>query len=301
MEKPLAQATLKSVAEVLSKSFLFESAREIWAKNQFNSRFPLSKLQKAWIGIYLILEHYTQDIFPPTFGDQKTVYENEIAYRESLPGVSEEAAIETAIRKPFWFKTRNYQFLKDVIKICHFFEVLGVRPSMEILELGCGTGWMAEILSLMKFKVTGTTITPNDIKQANQRIESIRIKGIEPTLQFLETPMEFVNQRLPPTEVGTYDCVYVYEALHHAYSWEDTISSSFDCLKPGGWLLICREPNLIHTWVSYRVSVLTKTHEIGMNRKVLMNHMKKTGFRTTRILKNRFSFGVKPIWIAAQK
>ncbi|MEL7006798.1 MAG: methyltransferase domain-containing protein, partial [Bacteroidota bacterium] len=114
-------------------------------------------------------------------------------------------------------------------------------------------------------------------------------------------PMETVADNLPSGEKSTFDCVYVYEALHHAYSWEDTISSSFECLKPGGWLLICQEPNLIHTWVSYRISVLSNAHEIGMNRRSIIKHMRESGYRTVRILENRIGLGVRPIWLAAQK
>jgi len=297
----MALARVEKIADILLDSFLFNGARGIWEKNRLDIGFPLSKLQKIWVGAYVILEHYRKGEFPPTFNDQCAVYENEVAYHDSLPGVSSQEAVEADLRKPFWFGVRDYQFLKDLIKVCRFFEDLNIRPSMKLLELGCGHGWMAESLVLMGFDVTGTTISSSDVKRACKRIESIREKGLEQNLCFIESPMETVADNLPSGEKSTFDCVYVYEALHHAYSWEDTISSSFECLKPGGWLLICQEPNLIHTWVSYRISVLSNAHEIGMNRRSIIKHMRESGYRTVRILENRIGLGVRPIWLAAQK
>lgn len=297
----VSASILRPIATVLSQSFLFQKAKVIWSDNQFSIGMSLTKIEKAWVGIYLIMKDYARGEFPPTFEDQRIVYDNEISYLKNLPGLAASEATEIYSRKPFLFSERNYQFLKDVVYICRVFETLDIHPPMRLLELGCGNGWMAEILSTMNFNVLGTTISPDEIQQANRRVLSLRVKGIASSLQFMEAPMETVDQSISSADKGTYDCVYVYEALHHAYSWEDTISSSLACLKPGGWLLICREPNLAHTWVSYRISILAKTHEIGMNRKALIKCMKANGFKTIHVLRNNIGLGIAPIWLAARK
>ena len=70
----------------------------------------------------------------------------------------------------------------------------------------------------------------------------------------MKIPMESVADFLQDKEVLPFDVVFVFEALHHAYDWHQSLKSAFECLKPGGWLIICNEPNLIHTFVSYRIA-----------------------------------------------
>jgi SAM-dependent methyltransferase len=158
---------------------------------------------------------------------------------------------------------------------------------------------MDEFLALMEFRVVGTSISPHEIQDAQARVKSIEEKHLKADLEFRTAPMEsvadYVQDCLP------FDAVFVYEALHHAYDWRQAIESSYVCLKPDGWLLIANEPNLIHTLVSYRVALLSNTHEIGFTRSELIQHLKKTGFKNIRILKNSLGFYIRPHWIMCQR
>lgn len=292
---------LQGIAKAASKSFLFREARAIWEENKSNGQLYLSKSQKALVGMYLILNDFAENHFPPTFSNQKQLYDDEIEFTLMWPGLSAEASFEAAQSKPFWFGELGTQYITDFLEITHYLERLELHPPKKLLEIGCGTGWLSEFLAIMGFEVTGTTLSPHDIAAANRRVESLRTKGINRQLSFYQTPMETVDKCLQPDALETFDGVLVYEALHHAYSWEETIQACFRCLKPGGWLLVCAEPNLMHTAISYRVSVLTKTHEIGFNRRSLVTYLKKAGFSKHKILKNQLAFGVKSIWLAAQK
>lgn len=160
-------------------------------------------------------------------------------------------------------------------------------------------GWMTEFLALMGFNIIGTSISPHEIENANKRIKSIAEKQIKVCLEFIATPMESIAEATESR--GLFDTVFVFEALHHAYDWRKAITDSYSCLKPGGWLIICNEPNLIHTYVSYRVAKLSNTHEIGFKRTELISHLKKTNFTQIKILKNKIDYFIAPHWIAAQK
>lgn len=289
------------LAAFLITLFFFKGAARKWQANQHDSWLKLSKAEKIFVGSYLILLHYSQGIFPPTFDDQQKVYENEKKYRESMPGVSFEQALDSVKRKPFWFKVRNYQFLRDFIRIAQYLEQLGIVLPMKILELGCGGGWLSEFLAVMKFDVTGSTLAPIDVAEGQRRMQALEVKGILAKLNYIESPMESVDEYLSEKLVGAFDCVIVYEALHHAYSWEDTLEAAYRCLAPHGILLICREPNLMHTFSSYRVSVLTNTHEIGFNKRKLVQHLQKTGFQGITDFNGKFGFCIRPIWLSARK
>ncbi len=107
---------------------------------------------------------------------------------------------------------------------------INVKPPARLLEIGCGTGWMAEFMAITGFDVTGTSIVPADIKDARRRITSVAAKGLSTTkLRFEVAPMEAVDEMVGPRDY--YDAVYVFEALHHAFDWRQAIQASFDCAR----------------------------------------------------------------------
>jgi 2-polyprenyl-3-methyl-5-hydroxy-6-metoxy-1,4-benzoquinol methylase len=135
--------------------------------------------------------------------------------------------------------------------------------------------------------------------QAQRRVEALKAKCNNPKLQFVASPMESVAERVGPG--NRYDAVYIYEALHHAFNWRKAIDSCHTCLKPGGWLLLCHEPNLVHTFSSYRVAKIGNMHEIGFSRRELMRHLRLSGFAPIDYLTPRLHFWIKPHWICARK
>jgi cyclopropane fatty-acyl-phospholipid synthase-like methyltransferase len=179
------------------------------------------------------------------------------------------------------------------------FERLGICPPQRLLELGSGAGWMAESFARLGFDVIGTSIAPDDIHDANRRIAGLRTTGLPVKLEFLEAPMESVHEKVSNRE--PFDAVYVFEALHHAYDWRATFASVFQCLKPGGWFVIANEPNLIHTFVSYRAARLSNTHEIGMSRTKMREHLREVGFTNALVLRNHLHGFYRPHWLAARR
>jgi 2-polyprenyl-3-methyl-5-hydroxy-6-metoxy-1,4-benzoquinol methylase len=173
-----------------------------------------------------------------------------------------------------------------------------VSPSAKILELGCGSGWMAEFLAVMGYDMTGTEIAEEEITDANRRIRSLEVKGFSPALKFVATPMESVHTVVA---ADSFDAVFVFAALHHAFEWREAIRSSFACLKPGGWFVICDEPNVLHIFISYRVAKLSKTHEIGFSKSELVTELRKTGFRKIISTGAKLHWWFRPHWLLAQK
>jgi cyclopropane fatty-acyl-phospholipid synthase-like methyltransferase len=167
------------------------------------------------------------------------------------------------------------------------------------LELGAGGGWLAELLAVTGFEVTGTSLSPHDIADARKRIDSIRCKGLQRNLKFEVAAMESVSEAVGPRNY--YDGVYVYEALHHAFDWRQAVESAYACLKPGGWMMICNEPNVMHTFISYRIARLSNTHEIGFSKSELICHLMNTGFEEVHYLGRKWHFWVSAHWVFARK
>lgn len=105
-------------------------------------------------------------------------------------------------------------------------------------------------------------------------MKCLEAKGLSPAFKFVAAPMESVHKAVA---TGSFDAAFVYEALHHAFDWREAIRSAHACLRDGGWFLICNEPNVLHTCISYRVAKLSNTHEIGFRKSALVGELQKTG------------------------
>ena len=289
----------RTLAKLLARSPLFSSGKRLYEQNCREWSFPFSKFEKLQIGAYLILEDYSQGLFPPRFEDQAKAYAMEINYRSHLPGVNLDATRQTELRKPFWFGPAAVEYLSGFSQLVIVLEQLKISPPARILELGCGTGWTAEFLAIAGFDVTGTSIAPLDIADARMRLQSIVAKGLTAKLKFEIAAMESLSESA--SHQNQYDAVFFFEALHHAFDWRRAIQSTYDCLRPGGWILICNEPNVLHTFISYRSAKLVNTHEIGFSRGELMRHLSKSGFTSVKYLSTPFHFWTKKHWIVARK
>lgn len=283
----------------LAESLFFKRGKVMFRDNLKNWNMRMTKLDKVQAGGYLILSDYARGAFPPKFHDRETTYQAEIDCKDSLPGVTSREVAAANMKKPFWFGKNVRMYLTEFCQLCECFEHCHIAPPARIMELGCGHGWATEMLAAMGFEIMGTTIGDDDIAYCQKRIASLRAKGLEPVMQFKTSPMESVAELVGPK--GYYDAVFVYEALHHAFDWRETIQSASQCLKPGGWLLLCKEPNLIHTFTSYRVARLSNTHEIGMSRPQLMEQMRKCGLTNVASLSSPWHFWIKPHWLCGQK
>lgn len=294
----MSKSLLQRAAGALANSVLLRRGKALFADNATNWELPLSKSDKLWTGSWLILDDYSRGIFPPTFLDQQTAYQAEKNYRFSIPGMSVEQMVHGNMTKPFWFGKGGRGYLNQFNHLTLRLEQIGITPPANILELGCGSGWTAEFLATMGYAVCGTTISEDDIVDANRRTRSLEIKGLTPKLKFVAAPMESVQS----TVAGeAFDAAFVYEALHHAFDWRKSVRSVYDCLRSGGWFLICNEPNILHTCVSYRVAKLSNTHEIGFSKGELIAELRKTGFRKVISVGPSMHCWFRPHWLLAQK
>jgi 2-polyprenyl-3-methyl-5-hydroxy-6-metoxy-1,4-benzoquinol methylase len=271
----------------------------LWEQNRRDWHLPLTHSEKLRCGIYLILSDYSQGRFPPRFPERDSAHEAEIAARHNLPGLDERQFFEAEMRKPFAWGDAQKRYLRNYIQICDLLAECGVNPPARLLELGCGSGWLAEFLAVAGFGVTATTISPADVEDAGRRVPALAAKGAPVSLQFRAAAMESVDEAV--SDLAPFEAVYVFEALHHAFAWREAIDAAYRCLAPGGWLLLCNEPNRLHTFVSYRVARLSNTHEIGFSRAELREQLRAAGFRRLVVARNRAGLLVRPHWLAAQK
>lgn len=289
---------LQRLAGAAARSFLMRPGRRTWEKNSTNWGMPLSKVDKLMAGGYVILKDFADGIFPPRFESRDATYQGEIDYDKSIPGEPTEQVFSAHSRKPFWNARSTRFYIEGYLKILETFETYGVVPPQRVLELGCGSGWTSEFLALNGYTVVGTTIAPFDIDIANRKKRAMEVRGLTVNLDFQVAPMESVEVAC---KGELFDAAFIYEALHHAFDWREALTSASKCLKPGGFFLVANEPNRLHTLISYRVAKLSRTHEIGMSKRALAQHLRSIGFAQVDVLQPRVDNFYTHIWIMARK
>jgi cyclopropane fatty-acyl-phospholipid synthase-like methyltransferase len=212
--------------------------------------------------------------------------------------VSLEQNVEAHMRKPYWGAVGYKRLSTGFQRLLELLESMGVASGNRLLELGGGSGWMAEFLAHCGYNIVSSTIAPIDVEIGNKRAQSFKIKNLKQELRFITSPMESIDEAV---EKSSFDGVYVFEALHHAFDWRQTLHAAYGCLKNNGWFILCDEPNVLHTFISYRVAKLSHTHEIGFSRRQLVEELERCGFRKIKIFLPKWNNGITPHWIAAQK
>ncbi len=113
----------------------------------------------------------------------------------------------------------------DMIQLEKLLEVLNLKPGNRVLDMGCGSGKIAEYISdLTHAYVLGVDIAVSAINRARARTQEKRNR-----LEFQEGNMNDLS--LPPASMDT---IIAVDTLHFAESMQKTIGQMKVLLKPHG-------------------------------------------------------------------
>lgn len=276
----------------LADSFLLRPIKSAHARDPLETHLP--PIRKMAASLYCIMRDYGNGTFPPKY-EKDTLYETESNYiRDQLE------IVESSIRSPFCvLEGRPYMNRQKLLNMLKFFQIvdsLMLPRGAKILEVGGGTGWLSELLCIKGYNVVTSTLTKDDTATAQLRCDSLKAKRLDTEMVALSAAMEdihsYVEKMIP------FDVAYCHGALHHAYSWQDTIRSLKRCLRPQGYLLITDEPAWYHTFLCYRSATIQGRHEVGFFKKPLLGFLKSESFQILKV-QRRMSLSL-PLWIVAR-
>src|SRR5438445_246459 len=273
------------LATALAESFLLRKGKGLHEDNPKDHLLQNNLWHKFLANVYLILADYGRGEFPPKRPPREKAYEGERKQLLRVEFSPADRLLEDAMRKPWWDKRLFSQHSRDVIRIIETMENQGINVPARILELGCGVGWVSEILAVRGYQVTGTSISEVEIEHAKLRIAALKSKRLDCSLNFIATPMEEVYRHVPPEH---FDAAFCYEALHHVFDWREALDAMDRCIRSGGWLFLFSEPSALHTYICHRSAKIWKTQEIGFHGRELRTHLKGLGYNPVKIR--------RPVW-----
>jgi SAM-dependent methyltransferase len=139
-----------------------------------------------------------------------------------------------------WLRTKpfaappNHELMRCLRTFAHVIELLQLGLRAEVLDVGCGPGWLSELLARCGYSVTGIDISPDMVEIARERVASLGEVG-----QGIEAQGEF--HALPVREMpwsSRFDAAILYDTMHHFDDEVETLKVIRRTLVPGGQLFI---------------------------------------------------------------
>lgn len=140
-----------------------------------------------------------------------------------------------------WLNTKpfsappNYELARCLHSFAHIVEYLSLPDSAQVLDVGCGPGWISEWLARCGYHVTGVDVSEDMVEIARQRVARVpQVDDAQPTPQ-----AEFVataSDRLPYED--RFDAAVLYDAMHHFTDERATLAAIYRALIPGGRIYI---------------------------------------------------------------
>jgi SAM-dependent methyltransferase len=140
-----------------------------------------------------------------------------------------------------WLRTKpfsappSYELRECLRTFAHIVDRLGLGVRAQVLDVGCGPGWLSEFLARCGYWVTGVDVSVDMVKIARERIASIE----EPIGEGVEALAEF--HAMPVREMpwkDRFDAAILYDAMHHFDDELETLRVIRSTLVPGGRIFI---------------------------------------------------------------
>lgn len=108
-------------------------------------------------------------------------------------------------------------------------------PPRRLLDLGCGTGWTSIFFAKMGYDVTAVDLAPDMIDAAEENKRLYGVANVAFAVGDFEA-LKFDNE---------FDCVTIYDSLHHSENELPVLQGAYRALKPGGYC-VTSEPGHGH-------------------------------------------------------
>jgi SAM-dependent methyltransferase len=140
-----------------------------------------------------------------------------------------------------WLRTKpfsappNFELPTGLHTVAHIVEQLHLDLRAQVLDVGCGPGWLSEYLARCGYWVTGVDISEDMVEIARERAAAIPGpvgEGVQVQAEFHSMPV-----RELPWE-NRFDAAVLYDTMHHFDDEVETLRVILRALAPGGRIYI---------------------------------------------------------------
>ena len=140
-----------------------------------------------------------------------------------------------------WLRTKpfnappTYELGRCLHTFAHIVDRLQLPLRAQVLDVGCGPGWMSEFLARCGYSVTGVDISADMVRIARERVDAIEGPvgaGLEPEAEFHAMHVREMPWR------GRFDAAILYDTMHHFDDELETLRVIRSTLVPGGLLYL---------------------------------------------------------------
>jgi SAM-dependent methyltransferase len=140
-----------------------------------------------------------------------------------------------------WLRTKPFSAapgheLRECLRtFVHIVEQLDLGIRAQVLDVGCGPGWLSEFLARCGYWVTGVDVSEDMVRIARERIAAID----QPIGEGIEVRAEL--HAMPVLEMPwrqRFDAAVLYDAMHHFDDERETLRVIRRTLVPGGRIFI---------------------------------------------------------------
>jgi 2-polyprenyl-3-methyl-5-hydroxy-6-metoxy-1,4-benzoquinol methylase len=140
-----------------------------------------------------------------------------------------------------WLRTKPFSAppgheLRECLRtFAHIVEHLELDVRAQVLDVGCGPGWLSEFLARCGYWVTGIDVSEDMVRVARERLAGIDQPigaGLEPFAEFHALPVSELKW------TGRFDAAILYDAMHHLDDEVETLRAIRRSLVPGGRIFI---------------------------------------------------------------
>ena len=136
--------------------------------------------------------------------------------------------------KPFDPSIGHSEYFHNMHNILGIIQSMRMMPGSHILEVGCGVGWITEILVMLGYQVTAFDPSEGLLKVAHHRLEHTCSHYMRPEIK---DKVRFLCGTLEDMEFEKdFDGIIFYDVLHHIVDEEKGLANCAKWLRPGGML-----------------------------------------------------------------